>query len=86
MERREQPGYKPRHFVDIRLYVERKPDGTPVAPMFVKAIEECERDLYGKAETTKKGPADMSHWTAAGRYALLAIERPRLKLIAKGDA
>jgi hypothetical protein len=84
MERREQPGYKPRHFTDIRLYVERKPDGTPAAPMFVKAVEECERDLYGKAETTKKGPADMSHWTAAGRYALWAIERPRLKQIAKG--
>lgn len=75
----------PRPFIDRRLYIERLADSSPAAPMLVKAIERCERDAYGKAETTKKGPADMSHWTAALRYALWAIERPRLKLM-QGEA
>ena len=69
-----------------RLFVERKPDGSPAAPMLVKAIESCERDAYGKAETTRKGPQDMSHWTATIRYALWAIERPRLKWVQGGSA
>jgi hypothetical protein len=64
-----------------RFFVERLPDGTPAAPMLVKSIESCERDAYGKAETTRKGAADLSHWTATVRYALWAIERPRLKLL-----
>lgn len=85
MERRASGG-APGHFVDIRLYIERRPDGTPAAPMLVKAIESCERDARGNAETGPKGPGDKSHWTAALRYALWAIERPRLKKIAKGHA
>ena len=69
-----------------RLYVERKPDGSPVAPKLVAAIESAERDAAGKAETQAKNAHDMSHWTAALRYALWAIERPRLKLLTKEES
>lgn len=69
-----------------RLFIARKPDGTPCAPNLVKALESSERDLLGKAETQRKDIHDQSHWPAALRYALWAIERPRLKSIAGGLA
>ncbi len=68
-----------------RLFVERKPSGEPVAPLLVRSIEGQERDLEGRAEAQKKGAADLSHWTAALRYALWAIERPRLQLLASEE-
>ena len=68
-----QPGLKP------RLFIERLPDGSPAAPMLVRSIEQAERDERGKAEAQRKGAGDISHWTAALRYMLWAIERPRLK-------
>lgn len=61
-----------------RLFVARRPDGQPAAPKLVAAIETSERDLAGKADTQRKRKGDMSHWPAALRYALWAIERPRL--------
>lgn len=64
-----------------RLYVARKQDGSPAAPRLVAAIESSERDLAGKAETQRKDSNDVSHWPAALRYALWAIERPRLQLV-----
>jgi len=66
---------------ETRLYVARKPDGSPVAPKLVAALESSERDSDGKAENSRKGAQDVSHWPAALRYALWAIERPRLKLL-----
>lgn len=63
-----------------RLFVEKRSDGTIVAPKLVEAIETAERDAAGKAEAQRKGVRDMSHWRAALRYALWSIERPRLKL------
>lgn len=63
-----------------RLYIEKLADGTIVAPKLVEALEAAERDAAGKAEAQRKGAKDMSHWRAALRYALWAIERPRLKL------
>lgn len=64
-----------------RLFVEKLADGTIVAPKLVEAIETAERDGLGKAEAQRKGAKDMSHWRAALRYALWAIERPRLKAV-----
>lgn len=69
-----------------RLFVARKPDGSPAAPKLVASIETAERDAAGKAEVQRKDANDMSHWTAALRYALWAIERPRLKQLAQGEA
>ncbi len=69
-----------------RLYVARLADGSPAAPKLVAALEASERDMAGKAETQRKGPADVSHWPAALRYALWAIERPRLKLLPKEES
>lgn len=66
-----------------RLFIARKPDGAPVAPKLCAAIETAERNSDGKAEVQRKDSNDMSHWTAALRYALWAIERPRLKLLTK---
>lgn len=66
-----------------RLFVARNPDGTPAAPMLVKAIESSERDSDGKAENAPKGKNDKTHWPAALRYALWAVERPRLQLRAR---
>jgi hypothetical protein len=66
-----------------RLFVARNADGSPAAKMFVRAIEQSERDLAGKAENHAKGKGDQTHWPAAGRYALWAIERPRLQLRAR---
>lgn len=64
-----------------RLFVARKPNGAPVAPKLVHALETAERDLAGKADTQRKGANDVSHWPAALRYALWSIERPRLQLV-----
>jgi hypothetical protein len=58
-----------------RLFIATNDRGAPVAPKLVHAIELSERDLEGKAETQKKGKADLSHWTAALRYALHPLER-----------
>lgn len=69
-----------------RLFVARNPDGSPAAPKLVAALEASERDGDGKAENQRKGAADVSHWPAALRYALWAIERPRLQLISKEES
>jgi hypothetical protein len=69
-----------------RLYIARNDQGTPVAPKLVQALTESERDLYGKAEAQAKDENDQSHWPAALRYALWAIERPRLQQLAKAAA
>jgi hypothetical protein len=69
-----------------RLFVARKPDGSPVAPRLVAALESSERDDSGRAEAGLKGKGDTTHWPAALRYALWAIERPRLQLLPKEDA
>jgi len=66
-----------------RLFVARKHDGSPAAPMLVKALESSERDDAGKAENARKGKGDVTHWPAALRYALWAVERPRLQLQAR---
>lgn len=66
-----------------RLFIEKRPDGSLVAPKLVEALETAERDVAGKAEAQRKGAKDMSHWRAALRYALWAIERPRLKPISR---
>lgn len=60
-----------------RLYVATDDRGNPLAPRLVEAIELSERDEAGKAETQKKNAQDLSHWPAALRYALWAIERVR---------
>lgn len=62
-----------------RLYVALDAQGQPVAPRFVEALETSERDSDGKAETQRKDVRDVSHWPAAGRYALWVLERPRLQ-------
>ena len=62
-----------------RLFVARNADGSPAAPKLVAALESSERDLAGRAENQRKGKGDVSHWPAALRYALWAIERPRLQ-------
>lgn len=67
-----------------RLYVAIDALGQPVAPMLVKALESSERDAAGKAETQRKDDKDLSHWAAALRYALWAVERPRLRAFAGG--
>lgn len=69
-----------------RLFVVRNPDGSPAAPKLVAAIESSERDSLGKAETQRKDKADVSHWPAALRYALWAIERPRLQLMPREES
>lgn len=66
-----------------RLFVARKADGSPAAPKLVAAIESSERDESGKAENARKGKGDVTHWPAALRYALWAVERPRLQLRAR---
>jgi len=63
-----------------RLFIAKDELGQPLAPRLVRAIESSERDLAGKAETQRKDEQDLSHWPAALRYALWAIERPRLQL------
>lgn len=63
-----------------RLFVARNVDGSPAAPKLVAALESSERDDSGRAEAGKKGKGDVTHWPAALRYALWAIERPRLQL------
>jgi hypothetical protein len=69
-----------------RLFVEMDERGIPVAPKLVEALESEERDHSGKAETAPKDEQDRSHWPAALRYLLWAVERPRLLAIAGGQA
>ncbi len=64
-----------------RLFVAANPNGSPAAPRLVEALESSERDTDGKSETQRKGKGDVSHWCCALRYALWAIERPRLQLM-----
>lgn len=66
-----------------RLFVAIDHQGQPCAPKLVAALESDERDTDGKAETAKKNAYDVSHWPAALRYSLWAIERPRLQLGAR---
>lgn len=68
-----------------RLFVARLPDGSPAAPKLVAALESSERNSDGQAEVSRKGAGDMTHWPAALRYALWAIERPRLQLVTKEE-
>lgn len=68
-----------------RLFVERLPNGAPAAPRLVAAIESSERDDSGRAEVaaSKGDRYDQTHWPAGLRYALWAVERPRLQLLRK---
>lgn len=61
-----------------RLFIVRKKDGSPVAPMLVETLEMSERDAEGKAETQKKDVNDLSHPGASLRYALWRHEKPRM--------
>jgi hypothetical protein len=65
-----------------RLFVECDENRQPLAPRLVEAIEMSERDGDGYAERQKKDRHDLSHWCAALRYALWAIERPRMEIAA----
>lgn len=62
-----------------RLFISCDKSRTPCAPRLVEAIELSERDGDGDAEVKRKGKPDLSHWCAALRYALWALERPRLR-------
>lgn len=68
-----------------RLFVATDASGAPYAPKLVHAIELSERDLEGKAETQRKGKSDLSHWTAALRYALHPLERRPTTLAELGE-
>lgn len=68
------------------LYIALTDTGAPCAPKLVEALETSERDLAGKAETQPKTLKDVSHWPAALRYSLWAIERPRLLALAAAAA
>lgn len=72
--------------LERRLYIEKLPDGTLKAPMLVNSIESNEKDERGRSEMQRKNVNDLSHWSAALRYAVWAVERPRLQLIAEGRA
>lgn len=61
-----------------RLFVNCDERKRPAAPKFVEAIESCERDEIGRAETQRKDKRDPSHWPAACGYGLWAIEKPKL--------
>ena len=62
-----------------RLFVAVDENGTPSAKKTLESIELSERGLDGKAETAKKGTSkDLSHYTAAVRYALWIFEKPRI--------
>lgn len=64
---------------DRRLFVAVDESNRPLAPKTLESIELSERDLSGKAENEKKGTAkDLSHFTAAIRYALWGLEKPRI--------
>ena len=61
-----------------RLFVACDERRQPVAKQLVTAIERSERDEAGRAESGPKDKNDPSHWPAALRYALWAIEKPRM--------
>lgn len=63
---------------ETRLFIAKNPDGSNAAPKLVASLEQQELDHAGKAETQRKGAKDLSHWSASLRYALWAIEKPRL--------
>jgi hypothetical protein len=69
-----------------RLFIALNDRGEPVAPKLVEAFESQERDHRGKAEQQRKDAKDMSHWPAALRYMLWAVERPRLQRMAADAA
>jgi len=63
-----------------KLFVALDENGTVKAKKTLESIELSERDAAGKAENEKKGTAkDLSHYTAALRYALWGLEKPRMK-------
>jgi len=64
---------------DRRLFVACDDRRVPAAPRLVDAIESMERDVAGRAEMERKDVRDKSHWPAALRYALWALERPKLE-------
>lgn len=64
---------------DRHLYIAKDKQGRPAAPRLVESIEMSEKDERGKAETQPKNKKDLSHWSAALRYALWVIERPRFQ-------
>jgi hypothetical protein len=66
-----------------RLFIATDDRGRPKAPRLLEALESSERNAEGKAEAQKKDKHDRSHWPAALRYALWAIERPRLAAIGR---
>jgi hypothetical protein len=63
---------------DRRLFIACDDMRQPSAPRLVESIELSERDAAGKAEMDFKDESDLSHWTAALRYALYAIEKARI--------
>src|SRR5690606_4173756 len=61
-----------------RLYVACDDRRRPLAPRLVESLELSEKEpTSGEAEVKRKGKPDLSHWTAALRYALWQLERPR---------
>jgi hypothetical protein len=62
-----------------RLFVSCDDKRTPCAPKLVESLELSERDAKGEAETQRKDEHDLSHPTAALRYALYELERERLR-------
>lgn len=60
-----------------RLYVACDDRNKPAAPDLVRAVETAQRDVAERAETERKDDRDVSHWPAALRYALWAVEKTR---------
>jgi len=65
-----------------RLFVACDDMRQPAARKLVEAFERSERDLAGEAEADRKDENDRSHWPAALRYSLIAIERVRFGEVA----
>lgn len=65
-----------------RLLIACDQNRAPAAPRLVEALEMSELDAEGRAETAKKDARDLSHWCAALRYALWALECPRIREVA----
>ena len=62
-----------------RLFFKTDERGRVIASNTIESVELAQRDAAGKAETEKKGTKrDLSHYTAAIRYALWFLERPRM--------
>jgi hypothetical protein len=61
-----------------RLFIACDDNRQPAAPRLVDAVEMSERNGDGEAEAQDKNKHDMSHWPASLRYALWALEKPRM--------